>query len=476
MPRSSRQPVAARSQRTARANDGVLSTEPKRSQRERLVEAMIELSARVGYQAVSIAQVSAHAGVSSATFYEQFKGKEDCFLASYQAVAERLLDEMQPVADAVASDDEWSRAARASLERLLSAVQRYPDGGRVLYIESMAGGPRLHEERRQVLEVFERRAQDFLASTPEGGSVLDLPSTALVGAMRSIVSRHLRTNAEDELPALADELVGWLEAYATVPGQASWSTGPRALLPAADAQGSSARVADAGVPERLPRGRHSLPAGVVARSQRTRIIYGTAEVMMSKGYANVTVSDIVAAAGVARDVFYEHFSDKQHAFLEAQQHPTQHILDTCAAAYFAAEEWPQRVWHGLRTLLTLIAENPAISHLRLVECYAAGPAAIRRAEEITRSFTIFLEEGYGHRPQAEKLPRLCSQAIAGAIFELIRRDVARGDAAELVRRLPQLTYISIAPFTGSRQAIEIIEQLAASTPTAPSAGTLTASR
>ena len=57
---------------------------------------------------------------------------------------------------------------------------------------------------------------------------------------------------------------------------------------------------------------------------------------MAKGYANATVADIVARAGVARDVFYEHFTDKEHAFLEAQQHPVQHIVDTCASAYFSA--------------------------------------------------------------------------------------------------------------------------------------------
>ncbi len=312
-----------------------------------------------------------------------------------------------------------------------------------------------------MLEEFERRAQDLLDSTPEGGTTLDLPALALVGATRAIVTRHLRTDAQDELPALADELVAWLEAYAVPAGQLHWSTGPRALLPARRTSRATPRGERARPAQRLPRGRHGLPAGVVARSQRTRIIYGIAEVTMAKGYANATVADIVAAAGVARDVFYEHFTDKHHAFLEAQQHPTQHILDTCAAAYFAAEHWPERVWRGLGTLLELIVENPAISHLRLVACYAAGPEAIRRAEEITRSFTIFLEEGYRYRPEADGLPRLSSQAIAGAVFEVVRRHIARGDYVGLTGRLPQLTYIAIAPFTGPQEAVELVADLSA---------------
>jgi AcrR family transcriptional regulator len=207
-----------------------------------------------------------------------------------------------------------------------------------------------------------------------------------------------------------------------------------------------------------------LPAGVVARSQRTRLIFATAEAMTAKGYANTTVEDIVGLARVAKPVFYRYFDDKQHAFLEAQQYPTQFILDRCAEAYFSAPEWPQRMWRHIGTLLKLIVANPPISHLRLVECYAAGPEAIRRAEEITRSFTIFLEEGYHYREQAAALPRLCSQAITGAIFEIIQRQVAAGELATLGSYLPQLTYIAIAPFTGPQEAIGLVEELKADAP------------
>lgn len=449
--------------RGAGARDGAAAKRPKRTQRERLVQAMIDLAAKAGYQNVSVAQVSSHAGVSSATFYEQFNGKEECLLEAYRTVSARVLEQMQPVPETVASDEEWAREARTALGMLLRAVQRDPEGARVLYFEPLAAGSRVLEERGRVLAEFEGRAQDFLASTPAGGVTLDLPAPALVGAVRSIVSRHLRTNAQDELPALAEQLVAWVRSYAIAPGRERWSTGPHALLAASRTPKPAARRG-ARAPGRLPRGRHGLPAGVVARSQRTRIVYATAQVMMAKGYASATVADIVAAAGVARDVFYEHFADKQNAFLEAQQHPTQHILDTCAAAYFAAQEWPERVWSGLGALIELIVENPELSHLRLVECYAAGPAAIRRAEDITRSFTIFLEEGYRLHPQAQELPRVCSQAIGGAVFEVVQRHVARRDYDGLRRHLPQLVYVAIAPFTGPEEAARAIERIAAHRP------------
>jgi AcrR family transcriptional regulator len=247
-------------------------------------------------------------------------------------------------------------------------------------------------------------------------------------------------------------------AYALPVGEPRWSTASQAMLAPPSGRANGA----VGVkPARLPRGRHGLPAGVVTRSQRTRIMYGTAEVMMAKGYANATVADIVAAAGISREVFYEHFTDKQNAFLETQQYGTQHLFQACAAAFFSSTEWPERVWNALEVLTGLIASHPAMSHVRIVECYAAGAAAIRNTEELAGTTAVFLEEGYSYRPEAQELPRIFSQAIGGAIFEVIYRHLTVGDISELPRQLPQLTYIALAPFMGREEAIAAVAQIRA---------------
>ena len=420
----------------------------KPSQRERLIEAMVELSGQLGYQSLSIAQISARAGVSSATFYEQFSDREECLLEAYRSLTAAMLARL----DRSLQAGEWASAARAAFGELIEGVREDPDAGRLMFVEALSAGTRARAELGLVLDGLEQSAESLLDAPPSDGYTLDIPARALIGAVRHVVSRHLRTHNEDRLELLTDDMLAWMAGYAVSAGAGRWS----ATAVMDEAPMPEAPVAVAG-PERLPRGRHGLAPGAVARNQRSRILQATAEVTMAKGYAPATVADIVAAAGVAKEAFYRHFEDKQAAFLEAQRQPSQYILDTLVRAYFSADEWHERVWLALGRLLELIAQSPALSHLRLVECYTAGPVAIRRAEDATRSFTIFLEEGYRQPGQSRELPHLCSQAIAGGIFEIVQQDVASGAIAQIGRRLPQLTYIAIAPFLGPEAAIEAIE-------------------
>lgn len=424
-----------------------------RSQQQRLVDAMVELATHSGYNAVTVTELCAHAGVSPASFYEHFAGKEECFRAAYVACAGRTFARLR---SATADSTDLWEGARAALGELLGALKGDPQAGRLLFIEALGAGPSIASARKRVLEDLAAGAQALVERAPRDADRIDVPLIAVIGALRRIISRHLRASAEDELPALLDDGMQWLRCYAVAADWEPWSTSRAALLEDAPRPRPATWAA-----EPLPPGTHGLSPGVVARSQRTRLINATAEIMMAKGYQDAKITDIVAAARVAKPVFHAHFASKEQAFLEAQEHPTQLILQSCAQAYFSADTWPQRMWRMLTTLIDLVVSNPAISHLRLVECYAAGPAAIRRAEEVTRSFTIFLEEGYRQRPQGSALPRLCSDAVAGAIFEIVQRLVAAAAWAELPRYVPQLTYVAIAPFMGAQEASRIVEELKA---------------
>ncbi len=113
----------------------------------------------------------------------------------------------------------------------------------------------------------------------------------------------------------------------------------------------------------------------------------------------------------------------------------------------------------MSTLAGLIVGNPAFAHVRMVDCYAAGPLAVDRVAQLCSVASILMLEGYRSRPKARGLPASCADATAAALFAIVQRDVARGDLAMVPRRLPQLTYLALAPFMGPLAAIRVVGEL-----------------
>jgi AcrR family transcriptional regulator len=195
-------------------------------QRWRLIQATIEFAAKFGYQDMSIERLRAGAGVSPSTFYEFFGDKEELSLAAYRSCAEAMFGPMR----LALLEDQVARIPRLALDALLKAAAADPDAARIVFVQALGGAARMAAARREVFERFERRVQQYLQRVPADAMTLDIPVSAIAGALRHIVSRHLRTHAEDQLPGLLDDGLAWLYAYVRPAGAEPWSTSPRALL------------------------------------------------------------------------------------------------------------------------------------------------------------------------------------------------------------------------------------------------------
>lgn len=61
-----------------------------RSQRERLLAAVVRVTADKGYEATAIADILGEAGVGRETFYELFADKRDCVMAAHTILVDHL--------------------------------------------------------------------------------------------------------------------------------------------------------------------------------------------------------------------------------------------------------------------------------------------------------------------------------------------------------------------------------------------------
>ena len=425
----------------------------KGSQRERLVDAAVVVAARFGYRGASVARIVAQAKVSRATFYEHFGDRDECILAAHRMLAapveRRLASEPQELGS--------PGSLRELIAELLEAVERSPAAARFLLVESLAAGPAVRAEHEGLLDQAEAAIETRLDSVPSDAAQLQLPTRALLGGIAGVVAIRAFRGEAGRITELLDELVAWVDSCAIPPGAARLNRAGWAALGKGLVGGEADSLGDEVLERRLPRGRGALSTGAVATEQRERIVAAVARLSREEGYAAMTVADVVATAKVTREAFYEHFRGKEDAFLATQAFGLEQSIAVTAGRYFGEEQWRDRVWNGVEATLSYVAGQTDLVFIDLVESYAAGPAAIRRSFENRMAYTIFLEDGYRERPEAMHLPRICSEAIGGAIYELMRRQVSDGQTARMLELLPQAAYVTLAPFLGPGEALRLVE-------------------
>jgi AcrR family transcriptional regulator len=202
----------------------------------------------------------------------------------------------------------------------------------------------------------------------------------------------------------------------------------------------------------LPRGRHAAPREVVAESQRERLLVAMADAVAAKGYVAVAVADVIERAGVSRRSFYEHFSNKEEAFLAAYELVLDQLLSGVTSAFATGETWTSRVRRGLAAFLNLLAAEPVLAQVCVVEALAAGPRALARRSAAMEAFQVLLQPPPDDTLATSSAPPVAVEAIVGGIYEVIYSRVTSHRTDELPTLLPSLLHSALLPFVGPEVA------------------------
>jgi AcrR family transcriptional regulator len=210
----------------------------------------------------------------------------------------------------------------------------------------------------------------------------------------------------------------------------------------------------------LPAGRHGFSREQVAHHQRERLIAGLAEAVAEKGYAAVTLTDIVKHAKVSRRVFYANFEGKEQCFLAAFEVVVVHLRELVAEAVAPLDGWPQKALAATRATLAFLASEPDLARLCLVESRAAGPAVTARFNETVGEMAPLLAQGRAERPEGERLPDSTEDSTIGALVSLVYRKVAAGEAARLEDLAADCAELVLLPYLGPAKAADLARQAA----------------
>ncbi|MGC1851413.1 MAG: helix-turn-helix domain-containing protein [Solirubrobacterales bacterium] len=137
---------------------------------------------------------------------------------------------------------------------------------------------------------------------------------------------------------------------------------------------------------RLPPGSHGIPADVVARNQRERLVAAMAEVCAERGYAQASVAEVAKRAGVSSVTFYKQFAGKRECMLASHRQLLGRLLE--AVDKSTEEEGAEKA--GARTVidtaLALFVADPPSARLLTVEILAAGSEGVKRHDAMVVAF------------------------------------------------------------------------------------------
>lgn len=168
------------------------------NQRERILDAVANLSAAKGYAAVTVRDIADQAAVSLDAFYAHFLDKEDAFLVAYEvghhkslAIVERAFGE--------ASD--WRYGVPAALDALFDFLACEPNFAHLALIDVLLATPRTAERARKGVSSYEDMLTQGLAELPPSDHPPKLAAAAITGGIFELCSTYAMQQRTAALPS-----------------------------------------------------------------------------------------------------------------------------------------------------------------------------------------------------------------------------------------------------------------------------------
>jgi AcrR family transcriptional regulator len=175
------------------------------NQRKRIFDSLAAVSAAHGYGEVTVQDITDHAGVSTRTFYDLFADKEQCFLAAYELIMERLIGEVSAAYSA--GERPWPERVAAALRAVIQRYVSEPHLARLVMVEVLAAGRAALERRDAALRRFAIFLEPGKAGLPAEMEGTEVLTQAVIGGLYEALYTYIVDGHTEQLPGLVPDLL-----------------------------------------------------------------------------------------------------------------------------------------------------------------------------------------------------------------------------------------------------------------------------
>jgi AcrR family transcriptional regulator len=407
-----------------------------RHQRLRIHGAMVEAIAAGGYQATSVRQLIALAGVSRRSFYEHFANKQECFLATFDLLARRAVTNVAASCDVAAAADPQQRLG-PPLATLARFAVEDPKAMNLL----IAGPPELGRPglRRlcQASAACERMLATAFAACDGADSLPAAVLQAIAGGVQAAIAGALaQPPGERDQARLAGELLRWVTTFATPSARALQRRAPTRPQPRRRrADGAARRQPPAPEP--------------TAHLVGARLLDSALRLVAVHGYGELTAPRIADLAAVPIDDFPAAFTSAEDCFGAAVADVGDGALRAVHATAVPEGEWAPGVRASVTSLLTHLADQPLRARTLAELAFLGGETcAVANAARLRALAAALI----AHAPAPTPADAATADLIAGALLHVLRCQLNLGRVRALPLLADQMAFVVLAPCIGAEPA------------------------
>ena len=186
--------------------------------------------------------------------------------------------------------------------------------------------------------------------------------------------------------------------------------------------------------------------------ERAKIVTAIAKAVAEYGYAQLTMEQVLAQAGVTPEEFEAYFPSLEQGLVAAQEDFLERLRLEVAAACDLDRAWPDNVRAALDAALAYVADANAMARAFAVEATSASLVASERHYAALEALADLLREGRRFYPGAEEMPPAIERALVGGIASIISDRLLSEEPRALIDLEPQLAEFLLLPYLGRAEA------------------------
>lgn len=194
-----------------------------------------------------------------------------------------------------------------------------------------------------------------------------------------------------------------------------------------------------------------MPAAAHSRTQRERseatiasLLKAARRLFVERGYAETTLDQVAAAAGVTKGAVYHHFSGKRDLFRAVYEREQRSLAEISLAAYRRKRD-PKRGFYEACRAFFEASLDPGVQRITLIDAPAAlGWDGMREVEDrysmalIVTGLKTAIEDGLIAKRPVEPLAHLIFGATCEGVMLVARSEDQRATTRRVLAELKNL--------------------------------------